>query len=197
MEGKLGGLGERANQDEHGGDGRLIAGDGAHLAESRRACDIDENKEAGEQDEATCDGDQQRPTSCGHRRAVGGLRADEQERGDRRGLPEQEERPNIVGPDEAEHGAAEREQGCGEASAIATAEIAVAVDEDEDAATGDEDGEQGAERPDPEADGEIEALDPVEAGGVDLTSAEPGSSPHRTRQRRRKRDSEGRAGVRK
>jgi len=73
----------------------------------------------------------------------------------------------------------------------------VAVDEDEDADTGDEDGEQGAERPDPEADGEIEALDPVEAGGVDLTAAESGSSPHRTRQRRRKRDSEGRAGVRK
>ena len=58
-------------------------------------------------------------------------------------------------------------------------------------------GEQGAERPDSEADGEIEALDPVEAGGVRLTAAESGSSPHGARQRRRKRDSEGRAGVRK
>ena len=171
MEGDLRGLREGADEDQHQGQVDQPALQAAGLPDRHDLGDavgpgpLAQQDEAQQHDEAA----QHRHQERLHRGAAVLPRhaalPHQQERRDRRQLPEHVERQQVVGEDEAQHRPGEGEQQRGVARALRILpEVADAVDEDQRADPGDEDDHRQREGVEPEAQHEPELGCPGDRG---------------------------------
>ena len=168
MERVLRRLRERADQYEHERDRDRRAGRpgaGSELTESRRARLRPDEHEPAEHGQATGACDEQRMQRRGACPRVGVLDADEEERRDRRQLPEGIEDEEVVGLDEADHGAAEEHQHARQPSDVRRvgSEVARRVEEDEDADAADDQGHRRGEPVQSQVERQVERADPRDA----------------------------------
>ena len=172
-------LGRRCDEDQ---DRRRIggrAGDRGDLTETGGAGGIDEQHEAREERQATGGGDDERTTRRDASNRVDVLETDEEERRDRGEFPEDEQRPDGIGPDEPDHGGREGEERGGEAAHARRAgrEIPDGIDAHERTDAGDQRREQRSHGVDPEFDGNVEAGHPLEPCGDDVGRSQPCCGP--------------------
>ena len=184
-------LGEGAEQDQHEGDGhrRAVGRVGEDGAEPVRACLLAEDDQPGEHGQRAGAGHQQRLEGGGAGLRLGVVVADEQERGDRRQLPEPVEHEHVVGEDEPGHRPGEQHEQAEQADVARrrVVEVAGRVGEHEDADAGDEHQHQGGEAV--EAQGEVDAElgDPLDGLGQHVAVDDVGQAdgePHHRGQRR-------------
>ena len=164
VERDLRGLRHRAEQHEqHAGGGRPA---GRRVREQRRqrvrAGGLPEQHEAAEQRQAPGDRGQQRRAGGLDRVVVVRVEPDEQERRDAGQLPVHVEHQQVIGEDESEHRAGEREQGRREApqAGLVRREVAGAVREDERADARDERDHDERERVEAQRDRQVQAGHP-------------------------------------
>ena len=167
VEGVLGRLRHRAeeHEDEGHGDRRARRRRRHDLAEPVGAGGLPEEHEADEHGQTTGAGDQQGLQGRGPGPGVGVVVADEEVRRDRRELPERVEEEEVVGDDQADHGAGEQRQQTDQAphAGPLPGQVPGGVGEHEDADARHDEHHQGREAVDPDVEVEAELGDPGEA----------------------------------
>ena len=170
VEGQLGRLRQRADEDQRERGRDRAAAEAARLPERDDLRDPVGAGRLAEQDEPQ---QHHQPAEHRHQQRLDrrapvlprlAALAHEQERRHRRQLPEQVQREQVVGEDEPEHHAGEGEQERGAAGGVgrALAEVADAVDEDQRADPGDEHDHRQRQGVEPETQGEPELRRPVQ-----------------------------------
>ncbi len=167
VEGHEGRLGERAEEDQHDGDGDELAPGGIRheRGEARGAAGDRQDHEADEHGEPARRGDEERLQRGAAARLLARVVPDEEVGEDARGLPEGEEDEHVVGEDEAEHDARERDEQPGEPAEplLAGAEVAGAVEEHEGADARDDERQEPRQRVHPHVERDAERRDPLHA----------------------------------
>ena len=155
-------LGEGAEQHQHD-DRRVVrvSGEGLrvgqHLPQAERADGLAQDDEAGQHRQGPRAGDEQSLQGGAPGRGVLVRVADEQERGDRGEFPEDEQRDEVVGQHQAEHGQHEADEEEREPAALPIAtHVLGGEQEDERADARDQQGEQQTQAVDHEV--EVDAL---------------------------------------
>ncbi len=190
-------LGERADQHQHqaGIDHRPRRWVDQQFGDPIGAAGLADDDQPGEHRQSTCARDEDRLQGGGTRSRIGVVVADEEVRRDRRELPEDEQRDELIRQDDAEHRPGEQREHAGEAgeSGLVVAEVAERVHADQQADAGHERHHHEREGVEAEVDRDAELLDPGERLGhrfpVD-DRARSGRSPDHRRQRRDRRDQE-------
>ncbi len=165
-------LGERTEQHAHDGrsDGATRRWRVDHLREAIRPGALADDDQAEEQREATATGDEDRLQRRGAGAGVAIVVADQEVAGDRRQLPGDEQRNQVVGPDHTQHGGGEQRHQPGEATLtrLDVREVADGVDAHQETDARDEQRHHQRERVEAEPQVEIEVADPrdrLELGG--------------------------------
>jgi hypothetical protein len=178
LEGKLRALGEGAEQHQ---DQRrqveFVRADevarGQHHVEIIAADDMADEENAAEQAEAAKAGDGHRHPRAIARADVVVPVADQQEREDARQFPEDGEKDQVAGQEDAQHRPHERqEEGVEPVHRILWRHVVAGVDRDEEADPADEDGEQPGESIHPQLEVDAKGREPVQPEDRDPTAGD-------------------------